>query len=306
MTRLHFPTSARPKGAAKHIARVLNIKLSRAQDAVASICGYQDWFDLSQNIAAGPPCPLDGEITVHASVTRSATLALALAEKLGIPDGDAQYALTTARLTGDGAVTSPDHVAIRWECWRQTVLPPVAARQPGAVGRLKIGGRNGEVVILRRYGRSTEVITHGYILTAADFEFVSPRSALPPFLPMRLHMPYGYWTEKDGARVIFSRDYHPLWRVRGDTYVERLEPWLWIEHVGETHLWEEGREPWNIPELAQSLYSVLSQWNVRGLPILADALPLLIRDPSEGRLRIADAAKLLREHREPSAPMKAA
>ena len=130
------------------------------------------------------------------------------------------------------------------------------SRQRGAVGKLKTVGRNGEAVILRERGRPTYVISHQAISTVGDFEYVSPRVAPPLFVPMRLYLPYGYWTEHDGSRVIFSRDYKPMWRLRGRS-IERVEPWLRISFVEQTHRWPRGQAPWSSKELKADLNALV-------------------------------------------------
>ena len=95
---------------------------------------------------------------------------------------------------------------------------------------------------------------------------------------MRLYLPYGYWIEDDGAKVLFSRDYKPMWRIHTDLAVERLEPWLWIRHRETVHLWKDAEAPWNSIELRLRLESYLGEMGIHTLPILADALPVLVND----------------------------
>lgn len=296
--RIFLPNLTRPKKAAKHLTRLLGITLAQSQTGVARACGYRDWHELEGGLAGSPPTPLDQDLSDHVFVQRHAGLSLGLAQALGIPDGDAQYALSGARLTGDRPPSLADQISIRLACLRATSMPPATPRTPGAVGRLKSPGRDGEVVILREFGRGTLVISHGSASTlVADFEFVTPRAALPLFLPMRLYMPYGFWTEADGSDVVFSRDYKPMWRIRLDGSVERVEPWLWIGHVRQTYLWSEGDEPWNDPSEAARLVGWLAERGILGLPILADALPALVHDRHAS---MSDAASLIKEARSPT------
>jgi hypothetical protein len=303
--RLFFPNTTRPKKAAKHIARRLGLPLAHAQRGVACACGYRDWHELERSAAASPPSLLDQHLTSEDFVARQVRLSLALAAQLGTPDGDAQCALARARLTGDRMPDLGDQIAIRLACFRATSLPVVPARMPGAVGELKSPGRNGERVILRRFGRPTETITHEAIMTVADFEYVSPRRPVPLFLPMRLYLPYGAWTEEDGSRVIFARDYKPLWRLRMDGAVERLEPWLWIRFREQAHFSEDANTPWHDPRLKAELEARLAAMGIAELPILADALPLLVNAPAERRLNMDCAAELLKDVRAPAPPLAA-
>ena len=289
--------TSRPKKAAKHLAAWLSQPLSSAQRAVARACGYRDWHELTQRVDAGSPCALDQDITIASFIERQSRLTLAIARELSAFDGDVQYALAEARLTGDRSPQLDEQIAIRLACWRATGLPTVDNRQRGAVGKLRTVGRNGEAVILRERGRPTYVISHQAISTVGDFEYVSPRVAPPLFVPMRLYLPYGYWTEHDGSRVIFSRDYKPMWRLRGGQSIDRVDPWLRVSFVEQNHLWPGSQAPWSSSELKAFLDAYLVQNGIFGLPILADALPLLVHDQFRRDPKMGDAAELLRDHR---------
>lgn len=295
--QLHFPNTSRLKKAAKHIAARLPVPLSSAQRAVARACGYQDWHNLEGQVSAGPACTLDQTLSPDLFVERQAYLILAIARDLSVADGDVQYALGEARLIGDRPPQLQEQIAIRLSCWRATTLPVAGVRQRGAVGTLRTAGRNGEVVILREHGRPTRAISHQAITTVGDFEYVSPRVAPCLFLPMRLYLPYGYWTEADGARVIFSRDYKAMWRLRDGQPTERVDPWLRISFKEQALLWEGNRAPWQSKELKSLLDDYLVQNGLQMLPLLTDALPLLVHDRSKRNLSIADGADLLRAHR---------
>jgi hypothetical protein len=149
-------------------------------------------------------------------------------------------------------------------------------------------------VVLRRYGKPTSAIGHQEILTVADFEYQSPQKPLGLFIPMRLYLPYGVWTEPDGSQVIFNRDYKPLWRVRMDGTVDRIEPWLWIDFVDQRFLWEDARTPWRDRILQAELRQLLSEFRIVGLPILADALPLLVHTDQHDDPLMASGAELLK------------
>jgi hypothetical protein len=296
--RLHFPNTVRPKRAAKHLAAELSVPLSSAQRAIAHGCGFRDWHELEREIASGPPCPLDQSLSSETFVTRQRDLTLAIAHDLGAFDGDVQYALSTARLTGDRLPQLAEQIAIRTACWRATDLPVASVRQKGAVGEFRPDGgkAKSKTVILRSFGFLTEVIRHSSILTIAASEYVSPRQPGALFIPMRLYLPYGYWNELDGARVLFSRDYHPLWRLRENMAPERVEPWTRIKFNNQAHLWDDGLAPWEAPMLETTLIELLAKSGVHQLPILADALPLLVHT-DQTHCRMADGARLLQARR---------
>lgn len=294
---LYFPNLVRPKKAAKRLASNLSVALHAGQRAVARACGFRDWHDLEHRITSGLAFTLDQLLSSNEFVERQTAIVLSIARDLSIADGDVQFALASAGLTGDRSPQLEEQIAIRLECYRATSLPLSIARQPGAIGRLRTAGRNGEVVILRKIGRPTEVLSHRAISTVSDFEYVSPRKKLSLFIPDRLHLPYGYWTEANGSRVLFSRDYKPMWRIRLNGEIERLEPWLWISHTGETHLWPGNEAPWNSPTLKSRMLAFLAENRIFWLPILADALPLLVHATSSEGLSYSKGASLLQVSR---------
>jgi len=293
--RLHFPNMSRPKQAAKRISTGLSVSLSSAQRAVARSSGYRDWHELEGQVQAGPPCILDESLSPDQYIERQTLLILAIARELSLPDGDVQYVLGDARLVGNRPANLEEQLALRLACARATTLPIVQKRERGAVGVLNTTGRKGETVILRTWDQPTSVVSNREVSTVADFEYTSPRASRSLFLPMRLYLPYGFWTEADGARVLFSRDYKPMWRLHTDRPVERLDPWLRIKYQQQTFLWPDHQTPWTSNALHAQLVDFLEQHNLCRLPVLADALPLLVHDRSIRDLRMANGAELLRE-----------
>ncbi|WP_400767578.1 hypothetical protein [Methylosinus sporium] len=172
-----------------------------------------------------------------------------------------------------------------WSCHRSDA-------ERGAIGRVDVAGRSGASVILKRYGSSTRVITHRTAdLACADCEYITPREPIPLFIPMRLYLAYGVWTEGDGAKVLFSRDYFPLWRIREDAKPERLKPWQWIHYVDQRYFWEGSRAPWVDPAFFQCELDRLKSFGVCGLPLLVEALPIVVsRDDAHS---FSDAVSIL-------------
>ncbi|MFL9827724.1 hypothetical protein [Rhodoplanes sp. SY1] len=276
--RFSFPDFTRPKKSSKIIARKLGLPLSSVRAAVARICGYDDWHDFERNHAGETPFVLDQNLNQASYIARNTSLVLKLAATAGVTDGDAQYALAGSHLTGSRPVSLADQIDLRLNCWKQTVLPPAAKRSRGAVGVVKSAGWNGEVVILRSFGKPTSIVTHKNIGGVADFEFISPRDPPPLFLPMRLYLPYGHWIEVDGAKVLFARDYKPMWRIRQGYPPERLDPSLWIRFREQVHYWDDGATPWRVPGVRRQMEELLANLGVNCLPVWADVLPLAVHD----------------------------
>ncbi|HWA88626.1 MAG TPA: hypothetical protein VG889_01230 [Rhizomicrobium sp.] len=274
--RYYFPNLTRPKKAAKSVARYLSLPLAKVQEAVANVCGYDDWYDLYKNASSSDATDLDQTIDRKTYIERQVSMSLHLAKLLNIPNGDAQYFLSRSRLTGDHR-NLDNQIEIRLGCMMRTSLPLVGRRERGAIGTLKIRGWSSEPVILRSYGHGTTVITHRSLMGVGNFEYISPKVPGSLFLPGRLYLPYGFWTESDGSIVLFSRDYFPLWRIRKGSSQERLNPWLRINFVKEEWFWNDGVVQLDSAELREQLKAVLEKFGITDLPILADALPLCVK-----------------------------
>lgn len=276
--RFAFPNLTRPKKAAKSISQELRIALSTTQQGMARTMGYVDWYDFEKNHTKGDVFQLDESLSNSDFIARQVSLSLSLSRELNIADGDAQHALSFARLTGDRPTSLFEQISIRVECWRLTSLPPAEKRKPGAIGKLNATGYRNQPVILQSYNRPSKVITHKSIVTVADYEYVSPREPLSLFVPLRLYLPYGYWLEETGAKVLFSRDYKPLWRIVSGARAERLNPWDWITWKDQQWFWEDSNTPWASEHTKLNLENLLRDNNIQTLPILADALPLIVHN----------------------------
>ena len=244
-----------------------------------------------------PASTPDQQLSREDFVSRQVTLTLRIAEALAIDHGDVQFALSTARLTGDRASNVSEQLDIRAGCYRRTILPEAGRRQRGSVGKVKSPGWNGEIVILKKFGRPTNIITHKSPNSGvADFEYQVPRQSLSLFIPMRLYLLYGSWTEPDGSIVLYSRDYMPMWRLREGKKAERTNPWERIRFDHQQGFWDDSNTPWTSPSRHNEELARIAAYGICGLPLLVEALPLLVlRDD----LRNADdAVKVLREARE--------
>jgi hypothetical protein len=131
----------------------------------------------------------------------------------------------------------------------------------------------------------------------ANFEFASPIRQAPLFIPMRLHLSYGAWTEKDGTRVLFSRDYKPLWRLKAGETPARLNPWDRIQFEKQEWFWDDTTTPWSNEARFEHEMNRLQDFGVTALPRLVETLPyLVLRDDLTS---INDAVDLLRDKYDP-------
>jgi hypothetical protein len=272
--RINLLSISRAKKSAKALASCSGKTLSFCQQSLAKVSGYRDWRDLEQSVSASsgslknvPNVDIKTEVDITASLSRA----------LSSNAGDVQHALATARFFGSASSNFARCLTVRGMLFEKTDLPPAGRRQRGQVGKLKTAGRNGEHVILRSFGKPVRVITHksadGIV---ASHEFVSPRTPLPLFIPMRLFLPYGVWEEPDGARILFSRDYCPLWRIREDSAPERVRPWEQIKFSSQSWYWDDGNTPWSKEKTYTACIKVLEGHRVRSMPLLVDALPIVI------------------------------
>lgn len=288
--RLHFPNLTRPKKAAKHLSAVFpDIPLSSIQRAVAVACGYRDWHELEVNHAAAEPSVLDEHLPEGAFRERAIALSRGLAAALNVHDGDVQAALPDMRLTGNRPFTRDDHEFIRTACWRAGPLPWKAGRHPGVIFRIKSAGFS--KIEPHWWRKSSGGVRFLYHSTdngvVATFEAVVPRTRMEDFVPRRFWLPYGWMDMEDGSRVLFSRDYLPLWRIT-DGKVERLKPTT--EMSGERHWFREGGGPWSYGSAREAAERMLMEHGITALPRLADVLPILIHDE---HIDVKGAAKVL-------------
>lgn len=269
-----FQNRERAKKAAQRLAKVLpGLKLSAVQEGLARALGYQDWYAFEHGPSDATPSLLDQALTDQAFLDRADGQIATLASHLDVPDGDVQYALSAARLTGDRTWSPADHRALRLAAWRRGPLLTAKPRGRGDLVRIKASGRPREYGYLLSYGeRGAKVLLEDSILTCATFEVVRPNVRPEDFIPSRYWRPYGYWTLEDDSKVLFSRDYFPLWRI-SEAGVDRLGPWLWIGPRREqTHFFTLTGEPNWLYDRARALGDeFLADHGVHGLPILADA-----------------------------------
>ncbi|MGD1876685.1 MAG: hypothetical protein ACFB13_04200 [Kiloniellaceae bacterium] len=277
-----FPTIDRAKKAAKALASVSDaIPLNVAQHAVARIAGCRDWHDLEtrlkhRGVAQTTGAPVSSDLDLQGI----ADLALQVADELETDWSTALYAISIARLPGLCLESLADYEQI----WLRLMIWMCGfsgqRKAPGCIVKMKADGRMGQLGYLRAYGRPTYVVTDVSVETCvADFQVSFPRNSVAPFVPARLKYAYGFWSENDGAKVLFSRDYKPLWRLREGRRPERLDPWLWIDKTDEQHFWDSANPPWYTKKRREEEGARLQELGITALPKLTDVLPGVILNP---------------------------
>jgi hypothetical protein len=273
--RIYFKNLENVKKVSKKIEDSFDIKLSAAQGAIARACGYKDWFDLSKNYSAREMI-YDQDLDLEDYINRQSQLVIRLAQELKCNCGELLYILSNSHLTGNRIITLEEQISIRRRCFQIADFNLIAKNQPGEVGGIV---NSSSSVILRQYHQSgaVEVITHDSLMRVmvADFEYESPKKRRDIFIPKRLFLPYGYWVEEDGSKVLFSMDYKPLWRIKDNAKPERVFPWLRIEYIQQEYFFE-GR----LTNNEQKLKSILADENIFSTPILVECLPDIVFDQS--------------------------
>lgn len=277
--RIVYPDIESVKSIAKRLAHETGAKLSDCQEALAKVSGYDDWHELHQG--RGYHGLSIGALTID----QLAALIARLAARLRANGGDVQYALCTSPAVPRVKLGIAEHVQLRASVFRQMEIPNLGRRKPGTVGTLKGTGKQ---LILRQFGRPVSCITNRSANAAvADFEFVTPRIPLPLFIPTRLYLAYGIWTEADGAKVLFSRDYMPLWRLREGLRPERLSPIEWINYTSQSWFWTDANAPWDHRGRTAEHVQRLEDFGVRAVPRLVEVLPTLVSSDRVSSLRLA-------------------
>ena len=128
------------------------------------------------------------------------------------------------------------------------------------------------------------------IWSARRSQVTLTNAELSQFQPMRLRLPYGEWTEGDGTRVMFSRDYFPLWRISLAGTVSADEPWRAVRHTSESFHWGDHNPPWTHPTVARAMEGLLNTLGIVEPPTLMRAVPMLIAGEADD---IADAVSKL-------------
>lgn len=296
-----FPNLDRAKKSAKALASVSDaIPLNVAQRAVARLGGYRDWHDLEVCLKRGGLAKAIGIPVSHElDLQNVANLALQVADQLRTDWSTALYAMSIAHLPGVRLESLAEYEQIWLLLMVQGCDFTGQRKTPGSIVKMKVDGRMGHPGYLRAYGGVTYLVTDVSIDTGvADFQVSFPRKPIDPFVPVRLKYAYGCWLEEDGAKVLFSRDYKPLWRLREGRRPERLEPWLWIYKTDEQHFWGDTNPPWYTKKRQEEERARLSEFGITALPKLTDVLPSAILNP--GRQDVSDVVNALAKREDDS------
>lgn len=301
--RISFQQLERAKKAAKSLVASTNaIKLSKAQETVAKLAGYRDWHDLTKNHCGKPSSTCTTIQQEELSKDSIISLTLALSEELALRSEDALYALVQMKLPGIHVTDAQKYEELWLQLFKETQPFQGYKCSPGKVIKIKSESKwmNGAQAILKKYefGGVAHILTHkAPDSLVADFEVVFPSKPLSLFVPARLKFAYGCWTEASGSKVLFSRDYKPLWRLTTGRKPEKLPPWLWINKVAQDWYWDDTNTPWHSVHRRDEEEQRLRDFGISALPKLADTLSDLVFD--ENVNRVNEAVKLMARREDP-------
>lgn len=245
--RITFKDTDHVKKAGRLLSRLSGIKYMIVLNILSRTLGYESWYEFEHSFSC------DSAL----SVEKEAQIIYLLSQSLKIEAGDVQHILAVSRMF---KATQERHISLRMKVFEKSGIRTSNCFLT-VLGR-KIRGLscNDTVVTDEGVFRSEKVITIG-----------------EPTVPARLWIPYGIWTEKDNSKVLFSRDYMPLWRLKPGFRPERLKPSIWIQKIKQDYLWNDMNKPWFNDETYQNCCQLLSDVKINSLPVLVDYLPDLIK-----------------------------
>ncbi len=276
--RIFQKNDSRVKKAAKVVScGVSHICHSKILDGLAFGLGYLDWFDFSKCFFDEQPSPLDQELSEAAFRERQVDLICRISTELDVRDELIQYLLSGTRLTGDRKWTLDDHLAIRWMSWLRLDLLFVPNSPIGSLVGVTDSGREHEAGFLVNDGGANRIMfPDGEKLRATTETSIAP-SGVTPFVPYSHYVPYvvRYF---DDYEILFSRERTPMWRIDMDGRVKRMKPWEdWSGKYTEKYFKDETGKWAFHPETRAQAMRYVEMRGVKGLPVIADATPALIR-----------------------------
>jgi len=277
--RIRFSNTNSLKTASKYLSKKTSTKLCDSQNLLAKALGYQDLFDLQHKLDSGEKVP--ASLDKNESITSIFDLTKNISSKFDCRIGEALHAITKFGLVNTRSLSFQDLLEVRARLFDDIEFGNVKRRNSGQVGWVKSPGWKNEKVIFRcRDSNDTCYVFSNKTpnTTLAVFEYMSPKMKIPLFIPNRLFMPYGYVVDENNDKIIFSRDYVPLWRLRPNGAVSRDVEICDINLHAKEHkfLWDEGYMPLDGEVRIKFGYELLAGFGIRCLPKLIEFLPQII------------------------------
>lgn len=265
---IHSPDQHAFKRAAQALSKLPGASsLNACQTALAQASGHRDLHHLQALQAKTPHL-------TEASVVTQANIVSRLHRTSSLRIGDILDALTRTRFFGGSP--DPEITLTVREALFATDYPDRGRHDIGAPCRVKAPGYDNARALLVERGEGPEGLTRVMIdhsiMTCVSREAPTHR-AERLFVPLRFWMPYGFWTEADGTKVLFSRDYCPLWRVQEGRAPVRDDPDRDVKFVKQEWYFDEGSFRGTVDTVMSRGFEILREHRVVSLPRLAEWFP---------------------------------
>lgn len=241
--------------------------LSACQTALAQATGHRDLHHLQALQAK-----MQGQ--AETPVATQADIVSRLHQASGLRTGDIFDALARTRFFGGGA-SLESALAVREALFAMS-YPGQGRHAVGTPCRVKAPGYDNIRALLVERGAGPEGLTrvmidHG-IMTCVSREAPAHRVGRL-FVPLRFWMPYGVWTETDGSKVLFSRDYCPLWKIQDGRAPVRDDPDRYVKFSKQEWFFDEGSFRAEVEKVMSRGIDILNEHRVVSLPRLVEWFP---------------------------------
>lgn len=133
----------------------------------------------------------------------------------------------------------------------------------GTLVYLKEAGIDG--IVFEDNSRYLELCTDrgGNVLaTRNDIKVYKSQSRAKNFMPLRLYLPYGIWYKKDDTKVLFNRNYNPIWSKSPDGEISKPDPKMWVDFIDNKIFYEGTNLYWDHPKIVEIAKKVLLDWGI--------------------------------------------
>lgn len=262
------PNWAAFKRAAQGISKLPGMgPLSAAQNHLARACGHRDFFHAQK---AQQPAAAQ----VNASIETQVSVISRLHTYTSLQTGHLLAVLTQARFfsPNPNAESSLDVRAALFE----QLFPASDRNAIGSPCRINAQGYgNARAMVVRRgdgpEGGSQAMFDHG-IIRCVSREIPAHRTG-HLFIPLRFWMPYGFWEENDGSKVLFSRDYCPLWKISEERAPVRDDPDRWVRWTRQDWFFDESSFRAETDQVIAKGLKILREHRVTSVPRLVEWFP---------------------------------
>ena len=257
------------KRAAQNLSKLQGTgSLSACQTILAKATGHRDVHHAQALQARRGHTPIEAPSATRVEILTS------LVKATGEKPGPLLNALQQARFFGPKA-DPEEALNVRAELFSKE-FPATSPRALGSPCKIKEEGRPVRRALLVSRGEDRhslcETMTDHGIATCVGFELSQHRTG-HFFIPMRFWMPYGVWTEEDGSKVLFSRDYCPLWNIQEDRAPAQDDPNRAVRFTDQQWFFDEMtfRQPADVAR--KRGLEILRGYRVVSVPKLVEWLP---------------------------------